>query len=270
MRHLRTSMTAATATLAMTATPLLAGNVTPDVIFGSGNANGSFTIDQGSGVELGLRGKLRFNESNSPENTFNYDGVNTYTFRRGNPPTGFGFDPNNPTTPVWNFEWSINSDYNDTSGDKLDDFKYELSLDADSSAGTNFESFDPINDQNPGANNQVQWDHGIGNNSTGNGGGTKILNDSDSDDDGYGNLIADNNVAQNSWSYEFFNDSGKLTSFDPNDVGTYTITLSAFNANDEKVAGSSININVVPSPSAAFGGLMLLGGLALRRRRRVV
>ena len=31
-------------------------NVTNNVIFGSGNANGSFTTDRASGVELGLRG----------------------------------------------------------------------------------------------------------------------------------------------------------------------------------------------------------------------
>jgi hypothetical protein len=43
-------------------------DVTPDVIFGSGNANGAFTIDQSNGIELGLRGKLRFDASNQPEN----------------------------------------------------------------------------------------------------------------------------------------------------------------------------------------------------------
>ena len=35
-------------------------NVTPDVIMGSGIANnGSWTVDQGGGVELGLRGGVR-------------------------------------------------------------------------------------------------------------------------------------------------------------------------------------------------------------------
>ena len=35
-------------------------NVTSDVIFGSGNVNGGFTVDQSNGVEIGLRGKLRY------------------------------------------------------------------------------------------------------------------------------------------------------------------------------------------------------------------
>src|SRR6056297_1972865 len=100
------------------------GNVTSNVIFGSGNANGAFTgVSQfyGNGVvgtpvaqlpvlELGLRAKLRFDESNSPQNTFNYDGVDTYTFSTGAAPGGFSFDLNSPTTPVWNFEWHIGTD----------------------------------------------------------------------------------------------------------------------------------------------------------------
>src|SRR3546814_4080660 len=82
-------------------------NVTKEVIFGSGNANGSFTVDRQNGIELGLRAKLRFDETNQPQNTFNSNGDGTYSFPAGTPPTGFGFDPNSPTTPVWNFEWSI-------------------------------------------------------------------------------------------------------------------------------------------------------------------
>lgn len=84
----------------------------PDAIFGSGNANGAWTVDESDGVELGLRGKLRFNASNVPENTFNSNGDGTYSFAPGTPPTGFSFDPNSPTSPVWNFEWSVNTDVN--------------------------------------------------------------------------------------------------------------------------------------------------------------
>ncbi len=233
------------------------GDVTPDVIFGSGNANGGFTIDQNNGVEIGLRGKLRFDENNQPQNIFNSNGDGTYTFQRGTPPTGFSFDPNSPTTPVWNFEWSINTDFDGSSGFNLDDLTYSLSLDADPSAGTNFATFDPIN--------LSFADHAIGDNSTSNGGGTVA-----GDASAYATLIAKNIVAQNSWSYEFFNDSAPLSGFDPFDVGTYDITLTASD-DSGVVASSSIQVNVVPVPGAAWAGMMLVGGLGgwrLMRRRR--
>ena len=35
-------------------------NVTNNVIYGSGNTNGSFTLDRTNGIELGLRAKVRF------------------------------------------------------------------------------------------------------------------------------------------------------------------------------------------------------------------
>lgn len=62
-------------------------NVTPDVIYGSGNANGSWTVDRSNGVELGLRGKLRHNAAGAPENTFNSNGNGTYSFAAGVAPT---------------------------------------------------------------------------------------------------------------------------------------------------------------------------------------
>ncbi|MDA0239394.1 MAG: hypothetical protein O3A84_05115 [Proteobacteria bacterium] len=78
-------------------TPANAANVTPDVIFGSGNANGSFTVGTGIAlggtVEIGLRAKNRFPAANQ----FNYDGTKTYTF-----PAGEG----SPGRSIWNFEWS--------------------------------------------------------------------------------------------------------------------------------------------------------------------
>jgi hypothetical protein len=46
-------------------------NVAPEVIFGSGNANGSFTNNQTGSVELGLRAKVRYP---TPMNTFNSNG----------------------------------------------------------------------------------------------------------------------------------------------------------------------------------------------------
>ena len=62
-------------------------DITPNAIFGSGNFNGNFTTDRQNGIELGLRAKLRFNEDNLPENTFNSNG--TYSFAVGKAPSGF-------------------------------------------------------------------------------------------------------------------------------------------------------------------------------------
>ena len=56
-------------------------DVTPDVIFGSGNLNGAFTTDRNDGVEIGLRGKLRFDGAGQPQNIFNSNGDGTYTFQ---------------------------------------------------------------------------------------------------------------------------------------------------------------------------------------------
>lgn len=243
-----------------------AASITPDVIFGNGNANGSFTVGTGSGIELGLRGKLRFNENNQPENTFNFDGTDTYTFRTGTPPTGFGFDPNSPTTPVWNFEWSINSDSDGAPGNNLDQFAYELRLDADPGPGTSFLTFDPINDFSVA-------DHAIGDNSTGNGGGTTASSSTD-----YVSLVANNNVAQNSGSYEFFNDGtgNPLTGFDPNQDGLYTVELEAFGSGGDSLAFTSINVQTqavpVPSTVSLFAAaLAILGaGVGYRRRRNDV
>ena len=50
------------------------GMVTPDFFLGSGNDNASFTLGQSQGIELALRGKLRFDSACQPQNTFNSDG----------------------------------------------------------------------------------------------------------------------------------------------------------------------------------------------------
>jgi hypothetical protein len=241
-------------------------DVTPDVIFGDGNDNGSFTVNRHNGIELGLRGKLRFNDSNQPENTFNSNGDGTYSFDAGLPPMGFGFAPGAPTTPIWNFEWSINSDYEDTTGNALSSYDYRLDIDFDAGIGQNFLSFDPIN--LPFA------DHGIGNNTTGNGDGTVA-----SDALQYSNLIASNNVAQNSWSMEYFNNA-PFDSFDPTVDGTYDFRLTAFEKGTQtQLAQTQMQIIVgqgatdpgqpVPEPASLLGlaavGAIAAGG-AIKKR----
>jgi hypothetical protein len=230
------------------------GNVTPDVIFGGGNANGSYTGVRQDGLELGLRGKLRFNDLNQAENTFNFAGDNDYVFPNEVAPGGFGFDPNSPTTPVWSFEWSINTSFDGSSQLMLDDFTYQIQLDFDPSAATNFLSFDPIS---PASSPAGYWDHSIGTNATGNGAGVEAT-----DAASYLALIAANNVAQNSWNYEFFND-GVWDIFNPQAVGTYTIVLSAFDLSGALVASTNIDIVTTPIPAALPLLLTAVGGMGL-------
>ncbi len=226
-------------------------NVTPDVIFGSGNANGSFTTDRSNGVELGLRAKQRFPAAN----IFNSNGDGTYSFA-----TGVGVGGTAPR-PLWNFEFTVNTDFGGTAGRSLLDLTYELRIDFDASQGTsNFQTFDPIIGS--------YFDHAIGDNGTGNGAGTVAGSVAE-----YPTLLASNNVAQNSWTMTFFDDATHI--FDPDIDGTYTIELDAIGS-----AGvlSSVSIDVIvgqggaiPEPTA-FIVWSLLGiaavGVKCRRNRK--
>jgi hypothetical protein len=237
-------------------------NITPGVIFGSGNANGSFTVDQSNGIELGLRGKLRHNASGAPENTFNSNGDGTYSFAAGVAPT------QSFPTAVWSFEWSINSDLTTTDGmgGVLSAYTYLLEIDNDASLGTNFFSFDPINAANPSTVGGY-WDHSMGDNST-----TSATDLKATDAATYAALINSKNVAQNSWKAHWYMGAP----FDPTVDGTYDIKLSAFSPNGgPAVASTKIQIIVGKGGSAVpDGGSMvaLLGGslLGLAGFRRFV
>jgi len=231
-------------------------DVTNDVIFGSGNANGGFTTDRQNGIEIGLRGKLRFDANNQPQNIYNSNGNGTYSFAAGPAPIGFSFNPPGlPTTPIWSFDWSINTNYDGSTSFNLDDLFYRLEIDFDPSGATSFLAFDPIN--------VALADHSIGDNATANGGGAEATDAAD-----YAALIAGNNLAQQSWSYEFFNDA-PFDGFDPNDRGSYIIRLSAYQDADLTMLLASTQIAIlVPEPSTIALLLAGLGLLLFVRRRR--
>jgi hypothetical protein len=242
-------------------------NVTTNVIVGDGIGNGGFTIDRDNGVELGLRGKLRFDTNGLPQNTYNSNGDGTYSFDTG---AASGSDSwVAATTPIWNFEWSINTDYTGQSNNpRLAGMFFQLDIDFDAGLGTNFLSLDPVHGSSC-------YDNGLGFNFTGQGDGSEVDCSAPGAAAQYAAELTDANLAQNSWNMEFFNE-GAFSSFDPNANGTYTFTLTAFDGNQQRLAQTSIDIivgtgaNQVPEPATL--GLMGIGlaglGFAARRKRK--
>ena len=235
-------------------------NVTNEVIFGSGIANGALTLDRANGVELGLRAKLRFDQNGQPQNVFNSDGTGNYLFAAGVAPT--------QAFPValWSFEWSIKSNFDGSNGNSvLNAFTYLLSVDIDPSAATQFFGIDVINGFNPNPQvNAVFWDHAFGNNATGNGAGVSAT-----DPASYAALIGSQNIAQNSQQAHWW----LGPTFNPTANATYTFMLSAFSGSTQ-VASTSINVVVgnggtvaVSEPSLLVLTLTSLVLLGLRRRR---
>ena len=251
-------------------------DVTSNAIFGSGNANGGFTVDRNNGIELGLRGKLRFDANNLPQNQFNSNGDGTYSFDAGLPPTGFSWAPGSMSSAVWNFEWSVNSDFSGQDLNVLSTYRYVLGMDFDPGVGENLFTFDPVN--------VACSDNAIGDNSTASGDGTSVLigacrstdlTVADAASADYKGLIDNNNLAQNSWNMEFFDDAPNGFAFDARIDGQYDFYLAAFDDNGTQLARTEISIIVgdgatevsEPATLALFG--LGLGCLAVRRRKQV-
>lgn len=193
-------------------------DVTPDVIFGSGNTNGEFTTDRRNGIEIGILAKIPF-----VPDLINSNNNGTYSYTLAETAL-------NGVPKRWNFDWTVNTDFNGTSGLFLDDLTYELGMDADPGLGVNFLKFDPIT---PGV---TVPDHAIGDNFTNNGGGIDTY-----DAPTYLTLLATKNVLQQSWRYSFF-PVEPLAGYNPDIPGTYAVYLLARDGNGDVVARSDIQV----------------------------
>jgi hypothetical protein len=258
MRILRTCLLALAATAAAQAGAAITynANVTNAAIFGSGNANGGFTVDTANNVELGLRAKVRYDIADDlPKNVFNSNGDGTYNHAAGGPAA-------NPTRARWNFEWSVNSDQSGTQGRSLSALSYVLGMDYDPSVAKSYSTVNLL---------AFPFDHSFGTNATTSGNGIE------------GNaqvLATTNNLMQNSWNLDFFDAGSALTlfggTFNPSASGEYSFFLEAFSpTGGPALARTEITVIVgdgatqIPEPgSLALVGLGLLGAFAARRRIR--
>jgi hypothetical protein len=144
-------------------------DVTPAVIFGSGNGNGFWTVDLENNVEVGLRAKLR------GQGVYNSEGDGTYIFDPG---------VSSGTAALWNYEFSVNVDQDGTSGADIANYQILLSIDVDPTAGQSWITFSPFD----------AWtDNSFGNNSTLQSGGIEGVSAA-----AQVLLMSNYNVAQNS------------------------------------------------------------------------
>jgi hypothetical protein len=224
--------------------------ITPDTIYGSGNANGHFTKDSNNGIEIGLRAKYPTvaysTDPMMPDPILNGDG--TYNIDAG---------------VTWNFDWTINTNF-DGNGANLNLYTYELGLDGDPGIGVDYLAFDPVTL----APSLIPpfWDHSIGDNSTINDMGEEAISTAN-----YLGLLAGKNVLQNSWTFSFgFLQVGPLANYNSVNKalpGTYSVYLLARDkVTGEVVARTSIQVLVGGAPPVVDTTTWIIGntsGLSL-------
>ena len=107
-------------------------DVTPGVIFGSGNGNGYFVVGSDNNIEVGLRAKVPY------AGIYNSDGAGTYSMSTGvHPKWG-------APGVAWNFEFSVNVNLDGQGSEDFNSYKTLLSIDMDPTLGQSWLVFDPI------------------------------------------------------------------------------------------------------------------------------
>lgn len=266
-----------TAVLVATLTPALAGaqtllfdrDVTPAVIMGSGIANGGFTVDRTSKIELGLRARLRYDEDGNPTNTVNSNGDGSYTYRAR---SAFPGDPFRKLLAEWNVDWSVNVGLGTDSQQVLNQLTYVFGVDIDPTAGVeNWVTGDAINltQLDPG---DRCTDTSFGTNSTGAGGGVEVSSAAcltQAGLDQYASYLGTMSVAQNSWNPGLLNRINGV-SFDPTVAGEYKFYIEAIGP-ESRAPLARTEITVIttsvpePGPMALIG--LGLAGIGWFRRR---
>lgn len=215
-------------------------NVTNSVIYGSGNANGDWTLDRNNGIELGLRAKLRKVANIDPGQSSIY-----------NASTGL-----KDSFAKWNFDFSINSDFDGSTGLNVGELNYALFLDTDASQGINFISYNPVTSY---------LDNSFGTNATAQSQGVEAANSGE-----FATYLANYNLVQNSQNLSWAG-----IGFDPFINGTYEFVLNAYDLRGSVLASTLMTVIVgdggapvaTPEPATLLLGGLGLAGMALLRRR---
>jgi hypothetical protein len=244
---------ATAASLGAHAGVLYGQNVTGNIIYGSGNPNGNFTVDTSAGgLELGLRAKQR---------------SGLVTGDNGNGSYNQAAGISSGTRAKWNFEFSIFTGNDSTA---LGLFTYKLGIDYNPGVGTSFLEFDPINGLDP-RSGVAFFDHSFGNSTTAHNAGVEAVADANALAN-YAALVSNNSLVQQSWNLDFYDNP--INSFDANLDGNYSIFLEAYDSSGSRVARSDITVivgagaAVVPEPgSLALAGLALAGLAVVGRRK---